>query len=145
MSGEGADLERKPAGRRRTRGCPKTPRRARTGGGKGLDGRAPRRAKLAQDFYGSALDAAERVELEEASDIEGLDREIALLRLKLREVLSKRPEDLQVMMRGIELLVKAVSARYRLSKQGEERLAESIDGVVRGVGGLLMPEAFADE
>ena len=98
--------------------------------------------KLAQDFYGSALDAAERVELEEASDIEGLDREIALLRLKLREVLSKRPEDLQVMMRGIELLVKAVSARYRPSKQGEERLAESIDGVVRGVGGLFMPAAF---
>ena len=133
MSGEGADLERKPAGRRRPRGRPKAP------------SRAQRKAKLAQDFYGSALDAAERVGLEAASDIEGLDREIALLRLKLREVLSERPEDLQVMMRGIELLVKAVSARYRLSKQGEERLAESIAGVVRGVGGLLMPEAFADE
>ena len=67
------------------------------------------------------------------------------MRLKLREVLSERPEDLQVMLRGIELLVKAVSARYRLSKQAEEHLAESIAGVVRGVGGLLMPEAFADE
>jgi hypothetical protein len=145
VSGEGADLERKPAGRRQSRGRPKAPRRARTGADQGPSGRAQRRAKLAQDFYGSALDAAERVGLEAASDIEGLDREIALLRLKLREVLSKRPEDLQVMLRGIELLVKAVSARYRLSKEAEEHLAESIDGVVRGVGGLLMPEAFADE
>lgn len=127
MSGEGADLKRKPAGRRPSRG------------------RARPRAQLAQDFYGSALDAAERVELEAASDIEGLDREIALLRLKLREVLSERPEDLQVMMRGIELLVKAVSARYRLSKQAEEHLAENVKGVIRGVGGRLMPEAFADE
>ena len=76
MSREGADLERKPAGRRRP------PRRPQP------------EAQLAQDFYGSALDAAERVELEAASDIDGLDREIAVLRLKLREVLSERPEDL---------------------------------------------------
>ena len=49
------------------------------------------------------------------------------------------------MLRGIELLVKAVSARYRLSKEAEEDLSESIAGVVRGVGGLLMPEAFEHE
>ena len=127
MSREGADLERKPAGRRRRPGRPQP------------------EARLAEDFYGSALDAAERVELEAASDIEGLDREIAVLRLKLREVLSERPGDLQVMMRGIELLVKAVSARYRLSTQAEEHLAENVKGVIRGVGGRLMPEAFDDE
>ncbi len=131
MAGEGADLDRKSAGRRRTAGRPAR--------------RAHRRSKLARDFYGSALDAAEQIELEAASDIGGLDREIALLRMKLREVLSERPEDLQLMLRGIELLVKAVSARYRLSKQAEEDLAGSIAGVVRGVGGLLMPEAFSDE
>ena len=43
------------------------------------------------------------------------------------------------------LLVKVVSARYRLSKQTEEDLAGSLAGVIRGVGGLLMPEAFSDE
>jgi hypothetical protein len=100
---------------------------------------------VARDFYGSALDAAERIELEEASEIEGLDEEIAVLRMKLREVLSERPEDLQLMLRGIDLLVKAVSARYRLSKQAEENLADSLAGVIRGVGGVLMPEAFANE
>ena len=107
--------------------------------------RAHRGARLTRDFYGSALDAAERIELEAAEEVEGLDEEIALLRLKLREVLAEHPQNLQLMLRGIELLVKAVSARYRLSKQAEEDLAESIAGVIRGVGGLLMPEAFADE
>ena len=139
MAGEGADLDRKAAGRRRSEG----------GARRRPDGRPPgrahRRSRLARDFYGSALVAAERIELEAASDIEGLDREIALLRMKLREVLSDNPADLQLMLRGIELLVKAVSARYRLSKQAEENLAESIAGVIRGVGGLLMPEAFSDE
>ncbi len=99
---------------------------------------------MARDFYGSALDAAGRIELAAASEIEGLDKEIAVLRMKLREVLSEHPEDLQLMLRGVGLLVRAVSARYRLSKQAEENLADSIAGLVRGVGGIVLPEAFAD-
>jgi hypothetical protein len=98
-----------------------------------------------RDFYGSALDAAQQIELQEAADIEGIDKEIAVLRVKLREVLQREPKDLPLMLRGIELLVKAVSARYRLSKEAEEDLSESIAGVVRGVGGLLIPEAFEHE
>lgn len=127
MAGGGADLKAKPSR--------KPPERRRP---------SPRRSKLARDFYGSALDAAERIELEAASEVEGLDEEIAVLRMKLREALSKRPQDVQLMLRGIELLVKAVAARYRLSKEAEEDLAGSIAGVVRGVGAQLMPEAFAD-
>jgi hypothetical protein len=101
-------------------------------------------AALARDFYRRALKAAEQVELDEASDVEGLDGEIAVLRMRLRQAVSEHPQDLPLMLRGIELLVKAVSARYRLSKEAEEHLAESLAGVIRGVGGLLMPEAFAD-
>ena len=72
MAGGGADLKAKPS---------RKPERRRP---------APRRSKLARDFYGSALDAAERIELEAASEVEGLDEEIAVLRMKLREALSKR-------------------------------------------------------
>ena len=127
---EGADVERKPKTRRRRSDSPR---------------RAQRREKLAQDFYGSALDAAEQIELEAASDVEGLDREIALLRMKLREAVSERPEELELMLRGMTTLVNAVSARFRLSKRAEEELTASIAGVMRGVGGLLSPESFADE
>lgn len=104
--------------------------------------KSPGRSKLAREFYRGALDAAERVELKAASEVEGLDEEIAVLRVKLKEALSKRPDDLQLMLRGIELLVKAVSARYRLSPEAGEDLSANIAGVVRGVGGLLIPEAF---
>ena len=103
------------------------------------------RAKIARDFYGSALDRAEQIELDAAHDVEGLDDEIAVLRMKLRTALSERPEDLALMLRGIDLLVKAVSARYRLSKEAEENLSESLASLIRGVGGLLAPEKFADE
>jgi hypothetical protein len=104
----------------------------------------PRRQKL-RDFYRSALSEAEQIQLEAAAELEGVDDEIAVLRMKLREALQKQPDDLQLMLRGVDLLVKAVSARYKLSPEAGEDLADSIAGVVRGVGGLLMPEAFADE
>jgi hypothetical protein len=107
--------------------------------------RRPRRgSRLAREFYAGALDAAERIELDEAAEVDGLDGEIAVLRMRLRQSLRKRPEDLPLMLRGLELLVKAVSARYRLSPAAEEDLAAAIASVVRGVGGQLIPEAFSD-
>ena len=99
---------------------------------------------VASDFYGSALNEAERMQLRKAEEIEGLDDEIAVLRVKLRTVVEKHPENLPLMLRGIDLLVKAVSARYRLSKKAEEDLADSLAGVIRGVGGVLVPERFDD-
>ncbi len=100
---------------------------------------------IVEDFYGSALDKAERIALQHAENIEGIDSEIAVLRVKLRTALDKNKENLPLMLRGIDLLVKAVSARYRLSKKAGEDLSDSLAGVVQGVGGLLMPELFAPE
>jgi hypothetical protein len=105
--------------------------------------RGPAR-RLARDFYGSAVDEAERIALEEARELEGLDEEIAVLRMRLRKALDEHREDYALMLRGADLLVKAVVARYRLSKDAEEDLSDSIAGVVRGVGGLLMPEAGSE-
>jgi hypothetical protein len=110
--------------------------------------RKPRRqnvAQLAERFYGRSLDAAERVELQEAADVHGLDEEIAVLRLRLRQAVDGHPDDLQLMLRGIDMLVKAVSAKYKMSRPAAEDLADSIAAVVRGVGVQLMPERFADD
>ena len=103
------------------------------------------KAATTRAFYESAMDEAERDLLQDARKIEGLDEEIAVLRVKLRSAVKKRPANLPLMFRGIGLLVKAVSARYRLSKQSEADLADSLDRVIRGAGGVLMPEIFASE
>lgn len=106
--------------------------------------RRPSRTKLARDFYRSALEAAEKIELDRAAELEGLDEEIAVLRTKLRTALHDKPDDVALMMRGIELLVKAVSARYRLSSKESEDLSENLGRVVEHVGGLLIPESMRD-
>ncbi len=124
------------SGRKQT---PKTARARKPAGSRAKRGGVT----IADDFYGSALKAAEQIELKEAAGVEGLDEEIAVLRLKLRGALAERPDDLALMLRGIDLLVKAVSAHYRLSKEAEDDLAGNLAGLLNGVGGQLMPELFA--
>jgi len=102
------------------------------------------RPAVVRDFYGSALDAAHQVTLKYAADIEGLDKEIDLLRVKLRDVVGDDPDSLKLMIRGMELLAKLVSARYRLSKRAEKDIASSAANLLRGLAVQLFPEAPHD-
>jgi len=88
-------------------------------------------------FYEQALSEAERILIPEAREMEGLDDEIALLRVKLSTALAEQPDNMPLMMRGVELLVKAVAAKYRLSKKSQDNLAEAIDGVLKEIGAAL--------
>jgi hypothetical protein len=98
--------------------------------------------KAADAFYAQALSEAEQVELRQAWDVEGLDEEIALLRLRLKQMLREHPENMPLLLRAIELLVKAVGARYRLSKEAKENLTDAVTGVLKEVGVAVLPEAI---
>lgn len=98
----------------------------------------------ARDFYAAVLQEAEQLALEEARDLEGLDEEIALLRVKLLSALEQHPDNYTLLLRGVELLVRAVAARYRISGQGEEDLYQSTLGVLKGLGEVLLPGGPAD-
>ena len=98
---------------------------------------APRAKRSKKGFYEQALSEAERILIPEAKEIEGLDDEIALLRVKLSTALAEHPDNMPLMMRGVELLVKAVAAKYRLSKKSQDNLAEAIDGVLKEIGAAL--------
>ena len=89
------------------------------------------------DFYARALSRAQRLRLAKARKVEGVDQEIALLRMKLQELVAKHPDKLELLFKGVNLLLRAVSARYRLSPRAEEDLARSIAGVLQGVGSAL--------
>jgi hypothetical protein len=98
--------------------------------------------KAADAFYAQALSEAEQVELRQAWDVEGLDEEIALLRLRLKQMLGEHPENVPLLLRAIELLVKAVGTRYRLSKDAKENLTDAVAGVLKEVGVAMLPEAI---
>ena len=97
--------------------------------------RGGKRAK--QGFYAQALSEAERVLIPEAREMAGLDEEIALLRVKLATALAEHPDNMPLMLRAVELVVRAVAAEYRLSRKSQDNLAAAIDGVLKEIGATL--------
>ena len=93
-----------------------------------------------ESFYRQALSRAERLRLPEARSLEGLDEEIALLRVRLATLAKEHPENLELLMKGINLLVRAVAARYKLSPRSQEDLAQNLAGLLQGIGTALLPE-----
>lgn len=89
----------------------------------------------AAGFYEEALTKAERLRLSRARGVEGIDDEIALLRVRLLSHAREHPENLELLMQGVALLTRAVAVRYRLSPKSQQDLMGSIVGVLQGVGG----------
>ncbi len=101
---------------------------------------AARRARAsARNFYHQALDRAERLDLERAQEVEGLDDEIALMRVRLKRAMKEHPQDVQLLMKGLEILVRAVGARYRLSPKSRKDLAENLAATLNSLGDQLLP------
>ena len=88
-------------------------------------------------FYEEALSEAERLRMPRARQIKGLDEEIALLRVRLLRYAKEHPEKLEVLLKGVTLLVRAVATRYRLSPTAQQDLADNVAGVLDGVGKTL--------
>ncbi len=105
-------------------------------------GRRKSARRSAGQFYRSVVGTAE--ELIDAAGVEGIDQEVALLRVKLRDQLKERPQDYALMLKGLELLVRAVSSRYRMSPKRTDDLAQHLAATVRSLGEQFYPERFAD-
>jgi len=88
-----------------------------------------------RDFYMAVLDAADRILFPAALQIEDLDQEIALLRLKLRKLMKAKRKtfDPKLMVRSMDMLNRLVSTRYRISKGAQRDLAASLAAVLQGV------------
>ena len=99
-----------------------------TANGKGAHGSSPR------GFYSLALDEAERVGLEEALSIEGLDDEIALLRVKLRAILEAQPDRTDLHFEAANVIARLVKTRYQISGEEKKSLEEGIRKVLTEIG-----------
>ena len=81
-------------------------------------------------FYSQVLDEAERLELEEARSIEGLDEEIAILRVKLKELMVAEPERFDLHLKAVDTIAKLVRTRYNITKEQKKSLKEAIANVL---------------
>jgi len=93
-----------------------------------------------RNFYATeGMTEAERIELVEAHGIEGLEHEIALLRVRLKAAINDRPEDLKLLTHGVQTLVRAVAVQYRLSPKARKDLADNLAAVLNSFGDQILP------
>jgi uncharacterized protein YjcR len=84
-------------------------------------------------FYSRALDEAEKVELEEAAYVEGIDDEIALLRVKLRELIENHPDRIDLHIEAASTIARLVRTRYQITREQKKSLKEAITKVLTEV------------
>ena len=86
-----------------------------------------------QGFYSRVLDEAEQLDFELASDVNGIDDEIALLRVKIKSILGDEPKNLKLLVEATNALERLVRTRYRITKEQRKGLKEAIGSVLRDI------------
>ena len=84
-------------------------------------------------FYSKVLAESEQLDFALATGVEGIDDEIALLRVKIKSLIAHDPDNITLIMQAINTLARVVSTRYNLSKKDKKGLKEAIGNVLRDV------------
>ncbi len=111
--------------------------------GSGGDGERRRTRELiaALKFYDGVVGDAGS--LMAAAEIEGVDGELAVLRLRLRDQM-KDGGDFELLLKGVRLLTQVVAARYRMSPGRTSEFADTLATALQQVASNFFPERFED-
>jgi len=84
-------------------------------------------------FYSKALDEADALDFELAQGVEGIDDEIALLRMKIKSLLENDPENMKLLMEATSTLARLVMTRYKINADQKKALTNAISAVLQGL------------
>jgi hypothetical protein len=86
-------------------------------------------------FYARTLSNSDQRGLASAAELEGVDAEIAVLRILIRRVLTLG--DVDAARRGIDSLCRTLKVRHALDDRSADQLATSVERVLDSLGGEL--------
>ena len=84
-------------------------------------------------FYARVLDEAEQLDFELATGVNGIDDEIALLRVKIKSLIEHDPQNIKLIMQATNTLARLIRTNYNISKEDKKGLKEAIGNVLRDV------------
>jgi hypothetical protein len=87
--------------------------------------------KRHRSFYSNALDEAERIELKSAVALEGIDDEIAVMRIRIKKLLKFA--DVEELTRCTNALCRMLITRYAIEGKSKKSLKVALGNVLRDV------------
>ena len=84
-------------------------------------------------FYSPVMTEEERLNFIQATEVQGLDSEIALLRVKIQSLVARDPENLKLITQVTNALCRLIMTKYHISKNDKQGLKEAIENVFRDV------------
>ena len=84
-------------------------------------------------FYSKVLDEAEQLDFMLATGVEGIDDEVALLRVKIKSLVAHDPDNIALICKAINTLARVVGAKYNLHRKDKQGLKNAIGNVLRDV------------
>ena len=89
-------------------------------------------------FYSKVLDEKEQAAYNQAVFVEGIDEEIALLRVKMKSLLERDPENIRLITQAANtliklMLIKLMLIKHDIDKKDPNSMKEAIATVLREV------------
>lgn len=84
-------------------------------------------------FYSRALKDGEKADFEDARDVEGIDEEIALLRVKIKSLVEYDPQNIQLIMRAVEYIGRLIRIKNNISKNDKKGLLAAVGNVLKDI------------
>jgi uncharacterized protein YjcR len=95
------------------------------------------RNAVTHGFYARALSEAEELAYDEACSMEGLDHEIAVLRIRLRSLIESYPDRWDLQLQAASTIARPVRARYQITHDQKKSLKDAIAHVLEEVAAPL--------
>ena len=93
-------------------------------------------------LYSQVLNETQKLQLEEAREVEGIDEEIAVVRVKLLSLIEDHPDHIDLQLRAAATIARMVRTRFDITAGGNRSLKDAIGKVITDIAVPLGIKAF---
>ena len=97
---------------------------------------------LRYGFYSRVLNEAHTLRLVDAREVEGIDEEIAVVRVKLLSLIEDYPDHVDLQLRAAATIARMVRTRFDITAGGNRSLKDAIGKVFTDIAVPLGIKAF---
>ena len=84
-------------------------------------------------FYTEVMDEAEQADFESAIELDGIDEEIALLRVKIKSLVEYDPQNVHLIMQAVDSIRKLVRTKFSIGKNDKKGLLDAVGNVLKDI------------